>query len=210
MVGSPDKEPFGASDARLNGKCFPRMKAAKGAACGQRQIDLFLLEVNPFKKLRRLIQKGSRMGIVPPFKALELYPPFLFMGVKIDHISKDFRNLVASMPTRWYSVNFHGSLFGGNMCSASDPLPALMCARIFDGVDVWTKANSVEFNKPAKGRIEMRIEISDSDVITIQNQLDSQGKAIHAFEFSYWDKSGNEIAKVKNTVYLKKMIASDS
>ncbi len=155
-------------------------------------------------RLRRLLQKSSRYGIYPPFKLLELYPPFLFMGLRIESVSKDYRKLVASVPTRWYGLNLHGSMFGGNMCSAADPLPALMCARIFTGVDVWTKACAVEFNKPARGRIAMKIEITDADIAEIQKQLDEKGKAKHCFEFDFWDRGGISIAKIKNTVYLKK------
>ncbi len=157
-------------------------------------------------RLRRFIQKGSRYGINPPFKLLELYPAFLFMGLRIDSVSKDFRKLVVSVPTRWYGLNLHGSMYGGNMCSVADPFPALMCARIFDRLDVWTKANSVEFNKPARGRIEMRIEITDADIAEIQKQLDEKGKAKHTFLFDFWDHHGGSIAKITNTVYLKKRV----
>jgi acyl-coenzyme A thioesterase PaaI-like protein len=150
--------------------------------------------------LRRLKRRFDR----PPFKLLEYYPPLFFMGLRIEELSADHRKLRASLPLRWYARNFHGTMFGGHLCAASDPMAALLCAKIFRGVEVWTKSNCVEFVKPARSRIEMLIEIKDSDLAQIHAQLDAQGKAFHSFEFDFRDRSGNVVAHVKNTVYLKR------
>lgn len=139
---------------------------------------------------------------------LEYYPPLFFMGLRIDFIAPDYQSLRASLPLRWYARNFHGTMFGGHLCAASDPLPALMCARIFQmagkSVEVWTRANAVEFIKPARGRVEMRIEVSDKDIATMSDELDRSGKTFHEFQFNFYDRGGAIIAAVKNTVYLKR------
>ena len=156
-----------------------------------------------YQKLFRLLQKGTRAGILPPLKMLEFYPPLLFLGVRFEQVSKDFREVELSVPMRWYSANFHGTHFGGNLCAVADPLPALICARLFDDVDVWTRDNKVEFLKPARGRIHLRIHITDADMEDIRSQLDESGKASRTFEFDFTDRGGNVVAHVTNTAYLK-------
>jgi len=153
----------------------------------------------------KILRDLAKKEIIPPHKLLELYPPFLFMGVKIPEVSKDNRKLRATMPLRWYARNIHGTMFGGFMCALADPLPALMCARIFPNLEVWTKACCVEFIRPAKGLLILDIEITEQDVAIIGKELDEKGKITYAFEFSFRDKKGEEIAKVKNTVFLRKL-----
>lgn len=143
--------------------------------------------------------KGTRL-----LKMLELYPPFFFMGVKIKRVSKDYRELDALLPLRWFGKNGHGTMFGGFMCSLSDPLAALMCGRIFPGNEVWTKANCVEFLRPGRSDLLLSIRITDEDVAKIGESLEAAGKASHVFEFSFRDREGTEVARVRNTVHVRR------
>ncbi|MBL7715308.1 MAG: DUF4442 domain-containing protein [Bdellovibrionales bacterium] len=155
-----------------------------------------------FLKVLRFLRGRYHLDI--PFWLIEYYPPFWFMGVRIESITRDYRTLVASLPLRWYSKNLHGTMFGGHLCAAADPFPALMCGRIIGDLDVWSKVCSVEFKKPARSRVFMKIEITDEDIKEIRKQIETYQKATHTFRFDYRDRKGTLIAEVSNTVYLKK------
>jgi acyl-coenzyme A thioesterase PaaI-like protein len=146
----------------------------------------------------------SKLKVIPGHKLLELYPPFLFMGVKITHISDDARKVVVRLPLRWYARNIHGTMFGGFMCAVSDPIPALMCSRQFPGTEVWTKAHYVRFRRPGKGALELRVEISDEDVVAIREELERLGEATRTFRYAFHDRRGKIVAHVRNTVFLRK------
>jgi acyl-coenzyme A thioesterase PaaI-like protein len=150
---------------------------------------------------RKILQHFTR---VSPAKLLEFYPPFWFMGAQVKSVSADYRRLHLKLPTRWYARNMHGTLFGGFMAAISDPLPALLCARIFPGTEVWTKAIQIDFKRPAKGTLDIRVEIKQSDVDAIAHALESHNKVSHEFHFDFSDSKGMTIASVKNTVYLRK------
>lgn len=152
----------------------------------------------------RLLHLLDKANIVPKRKLLELYPPFFFMGVKIKSVSKDHRHMHVQVPLRWYGKNMYGSMFGGFICAVADPLPALMCGRIFQGVEMWTKSNCVDFIKPAMGTLDAHVQISEHDLKAIEDQLARHNKATHVFEFTFRDKRGHEIARVKNQIYLRK------
>lgn len=147
---------------------------------------------------------------LPEWFLLQLYPPFLFMGVKVISIASDYRHLHVKIPLRWYSKNMHGTLFGGFMCAVSDPLPTLLCGRLFPGVQVWTRRNSVEFLRPGKGSLDLRIEVTDLDIASIRESLQSNGQSMHTFEYCFRDKRGHVIAEVLNTVYLRKAKKRDA
>ena len=50
----------------------------------------------------------------------------------------------------------------------------------------------------------MKIRITERDLEQIREQLDSAGKATHVFEFSYRDREGVEVARVRNTIFLRR------
>ncbi len=152
-------------------------------------------------KLLRLLQ---RWRLISDKRLLEYYPPFWFMGARIRDASPDFRRLVVSLPLRWYGVNLHGTMFGGFMCAVSDPLHALLCAKIFPGTEAWTRAHSVDFRRPARGGVELRIQITEREVGAIGRALAKDGRATHTFECSFWDKRDHPVAQVRNTVFLRR------
>lgn len=136
-------------------------------------------------------------------KLLEWFPPFKFMGFKIRSVSADYRRFEATLPLRWYGLNLHGTMFGGFMASATDPLPAILCGRIFPDHECWTRKHCIDFLKPGVTRLTIKIEITDEDLAEIRKQLKDRGRATHAFEFDLTDPSGTAIAHVTNTVHLR-------
>src|SRR5690242_2465947 len=99
-----------------------------------------------------VLVKLSRWRRFSDARLLEWYPPFLFMGVKVTEVARDYRKIRVEKPLRWYGKNMYGSMFGGFLAAVTDPLPALMCQRIFPGCQGWTKSHYVDFLKPARNR----------------------------------------------------------
>lgn len=158
------------------------------------------LSKNP---LRHLLAFFSEQKWIPRKTILQYYPPFLFMGVKIRNVSKDNRHCVAELPFKWYGSNPHGTIFGGFICALADPIPAILCGRIFPHTAAWTKSNSVTFKRPGHSTLTLEITITDEDIAAIQSQLDATGSAKQVFEFAFRDRGGKVVAEVKNTVVLK-------
>ena len=144
------------------------------------------------------------MKFVSETKLLEMWPPFFVMGVKVVSVAKNYRHLHVRVPLRWYGTNLFGTMFGGWMSAVADPLPALLCQKIFKGTQVWTKRNLVDFLRPAFGDLDCRIDVSEDDVTQIQAALDSRGQATHLFRFPFKDKRGRVVAKCQNVVFIRK------
>lgn len=164
-------------------------------------------------KFFRLLKKGRNLSTVDVLtaadflsdtKKLELYPPFLFMGVKVLKVTEDFRQLTVRLPLRWYGRNHHSTMFGGFMASLADPMPALLCSKLFPHCDTWTKRMSITFLRPGRTDLELRVEITPEQIAAIQKELDETGSATPQFEFFYWDEKNRRIARVKNIVAMKK------
>lgn len=153
--------------------------------------------------LVRFITKQKIIKSLHGFKALEYYPPFLFMGVKIVQVSSDYKRLHAILPLRWFGSNPHGTIFGGFMAALADPLPAIMCGKIFPDTEGWTQALSIYFKRPGYKQVHLKIQITEEDIQKIKEELSSQGKSRYTFACCYEDDHGKTVAEIENTVYLR-------
>lgn len=152
----------------------------------------------------RIVQFFSNLNLISERKRLEWYPPFWFMGVKVIDIGSDYRSVELMLPIKWYGLNMYGTMFGGFMCAVSDPMPVLLCQKIFPGTQTYTKAHTLEFLKPGRTNLTLRIQISEEEVKKVAKALDIHHEATHTFEYSFWDKRQREVAKIKNTVFLRR------
>jgi acyl-coenzyme A thioesterase PaaI-like protein len=86
-------------------------------------------------------------------RLLNLYPPYIGAGIKVEYVSKDWRELHVSMALRWYNRNAVGTHFGGSLYAMIDPHVMLLLMQLL-GKDyqVWDKSASIEFVKASKER----------------------------------------------------------
>src|SRR5690348_6576989 len=105
---------------------------------------------------------------------IRFYPPYLGAGVRVTHVSDDFRTVKVEMPLRFYNKNYVGTHFGGSLYSMCDPFLMLMLIQIL-GKDyiVWDKAATIRFRKPGKGLVKATFEIPAQRVAEIKAAADS-------------------------------------
>src|SRR4029078_4585784 len=94
----------------------------------------------------------SRSGILPDARLLELYPPFVKMGIKVLEIADGWRDVLILLPLTALSRIPGGVMFGGWQAALADPIAALACARVFPGYSVWTRAMSISFDHAGEFR----------------------------------------------------------
>ena len=77
---------------------------------------------------------------------MNIWPPFLFTGVRIQHISADFRIARIKLAKTPFTTNYFGTQFGGTMFSMVDPFWAFMLYRNL-GSDyvVWDRRGEIDF-----------------------------------------------------------------
>ena len=92
----------------------------------------------------------SQTKLLSPARRLELYPPFRAMRIRISEIEDDWSSATILLPLNRHNRNPGGGMFGGAMASLADPVPALMCARLFPGHSVWTRAMTIDFRREGR------------------------------------------------------------
>ncbi|MBE7214921.1 DUF4442 domain-containing protein [Shewanella benthica] len=138
-------------------------------------------------------------------RLLNLYPPYIGAGIKITHLSQDWRQLHVAMSVRWYNRNAVNTHFGGSLYSMVDPHLMLLLMQLL-GRDyfIWDKAADIEFLKATKKKVTCVISISDNDLEEIKQGTQGGDKYFPTFTLEIKDEMGEVIARVNKTLYVKR------
>ncbi|MGZ0704597.1 DUF4442 domain-containing protein [Pseudomonas sp. L5B5] len=135
---------------------------------------------------------------------LNLYPPYLGAGVRIRHISADFREVQACMGLGWYNRNYVGTQFGGSLYSMVDPFFMLMLMEnLGREYIVWDKAAAIDFIAPGKGPVFARFSIDQALIDQIRLHTAAGQKYLPQLQVEIHDGSGTLVARVDKTLYVR-------
>jgi len=135
---------------------------------------------------------------------MTIYPPYLGAGVRVRHISADFRELRVSMGLGWYNRNYVGTQFGGSLYSMVDPFYMLMLMENL-GRDyiVWDKAAAIDFIAPGQGPVFAQFNIDQALLDEIRQQTAGGDKYLPQLQVEIHDGAGTLVARVDKTLYVR-------
>lgn len=136
--------------------------------------------------------------------AMTFYPPYLGAGVRVRHISDDFRDIKVSMGLGWYNRNYVGTQFGGSLYSMVDPFFMLMLMEnLGPRYIVWDKAADIDFIAPGKGPVFARFSIDETLLAEICRQTANGEKYLPQLQVDIHDGAGHLVARVGKTLYVR-------
>lgn len=137
--------------------------------------------------------------------AMSLWPPLLGAGVKVEHLSPDFKSARVRMKLRWYNRNYVGVHYGGSLYSMTDPFYMLMLSEsLGKGYVVWDKAAHIEYIKPGRSTVWAEFQISAQQLSDIRDQTATGEKYLPEFEVLIRDENQEVVARVMRTLYIRR------
>jgi acyl-coenzyme A thioesterase PaaI-like protein len=138
-------------------------------------------------------------------RIINLYPPYLGAGIKVEYISNDWKELHVSMTLRWYNRNVVGTHFGGSLYSMIDPHLMLLLIRLL-GKDylVWDKSANIEFVKACKKKVRSVIKVSDDALEEIKRNTETGDKHFSKFLVEITNEDNDLVAKAEKVIYVRK------
>jgi acyl-coenzyme A thioesterase PaaI-like protein len=134
-----------------------------------------------------------------------LWLPFLGAGIKIKNISPDFNHVEVTMKLHWYNSNYIGTHFGGSIYAMTDAFFVIMLIKnLGRGYIVWDKSAKIEYKKPGKGKLTVIFKLNNEEIQLIKNKTDESGKYIFDIPVNVTDESGDIVAEVTKTIYVRK------
>ena len=136
---------------------------------------------------------------------INLYPAYRGSGARVTYIAGDFREVRIRLPLSWRTRNYVGTIFGGSIYSAVDPIYMLMLIRRL-GPDfiVWDKAAKIEFLKPGRETLHARFVINDGELAAIRAALNAQRSVDRSYIVELTDASGTVCARVEKFIYIRR------
>jgi hypothetical protein len=136
---------------------------------------------------------------------VNLWPPLLGAGIKIDYIAPDFHEIKSSLRMRWFNINYVGVHFGGSIYAMTDPFYMLMLIRILGpNYIVWDKAAYINFIKPGTSIIRATFIFTPEEIIAIRQKADENEKYVFDKEVDVLNEQGEVVASVIKTLYVRK------
>lgn len=132
-----------------------------------------------------------------------LFPAYRGTGARITYIAADWREIRLKLPLSWRTRNYVGTIFGGSMYGAVDPIYMIMLIRALGpGYVVWDKAASIRFRRPGRRTLYARFTLDDAELDTIRAVLQAQRSVDRVYRVELRDAEDTLCAEVEKVVYV--------
>jgi acyl-coenzyme A thioesterase PaaI-like protein len=135
--------------------------------------------------------------------ALNFFPAYRGTGGRVTYISDDYTEIHVRLPLSWRTRNYVGTIYGGSMYGAIDPVYMLMLIKLL-GSDyvVWDKAATIRFRRPGRTTLRAKFFIDPSEVEAIKEELRGRESVDRVYTVELVDDAGKVHARVEKTLYV--------
>ena len=134
-----------------------------------------------------------------------LFPAWRGTGARVTYIAGDFREVRVELPLSWRTRNYVGTIFGGSLYGALDPVYMIMLIKILGpGYVVWDKAATIRFRKPGRHTLYATFVIDDAEVEAIKAATAAGDPVDRTLNVSLVDREGVVHVSVEKVLYIRR------
>ena len=134
-----------------------------------------------------------------------LFPAYRGTGGRITYIAGDFREVRVKLPLSWRTRNYVGTIFGGSLYGAVDPIYMIMLIRILGpSYTVWDRVATIRFKKPGRTALYARFVLSEEEIAAVRELAAKAPSIDRVYTVELADAAGVVHATVEKTIYIKK------
>jgi acyl-coenzyme A thioesterase PaaI-like protein len=133
------------------------------------------------------------------------FPAYRGTGGWVTYISHDWSEVRIAVPLSWRTRNYVGTIFGGSLYGAADPIYMLMLIRSL-GPDyvVWDKAATIRFRRPGRSRLIALCKLEPGMVAGIRDELTRIPKLDRVFNVELIDRDGVVHVTIEKTIHVSR------
>jgi hypothetical protein len=122
---------------------------------------------------------------------------------KIIFASDDLHVVKIKIPLSYKNKNYVGSIFGGSLFSATDPIYMIQLMQIL-GKEfvVWDKKTEIKFKRPAYENAFATFEFTSSEIEEIKQKVQSENEIDYNKILHITDKNGTIFTELDKTLYI--------
>jgi acyl-coenzyme A thioesterase PaaI-like protein len=137
------------------------------------------------------------------------HPAYRGTGGRVTYIAADWHEVRVEVPLSLRTRNYVGTIFGGSMYGAVDPIYMIMLIKIL-GPEyiVWDKSANIRFLKPGRGTLYARFTLDDAEIGAITTVLAERRSVDRTYTVELVDAGGSVCATVDKVVFIRRKAAA--
>ena len=139
------------------------------------------------------------------FKAgFNLSPMYRRSTARITSVSDDLMRVEIVLPISYKNKNYIGSIFGGSMFSAVDPIPMVQLINILDSAYVvWDKSAEIRFRAPAREDLYAEFVYTPAEIERVVEEAEANGETELVVTTRLTDEARAKVfCEVDKTIYV--------
>jgi hypothetical protein len=133
------------------------------------------------------------------------FPAYRGTGARITYIAGDWREVHIKLPLNRRTRNYVGTIFGGSIYGAVDPLYMVMLIKCL-GLDysVWDKSATIHFKKPGRTTLYARFALDHDELAAIKDAVATARSIDRTYTVDVTDEGGVVHATVEKVIYIRR------
>ncbi len=134
-----------------------------------------------------------------------IFPAYRGTGGRITYIAGDWLEVRIRLPLNRRTRNYVGTIFGGSMYGAVDPVYMLMLIKVLGkNYVVWDKAAAIHFKKPGRTTLYARFALSKEGISSIKEELIRVPSIERVYHVDLTDADGAVHASIDKTISIRR------
>ena len=135
------------------------------------------------------------------------FPAYRGTGGRVTYIADDWHEVRIKVPLNWRTRNYVGTIYGGSMYGAIDPIYMLMLMKILGPeYTVWDKAANIRFRRPGRGTLYAEFHLEEEEVSEIRQLAEEEKSIDRTYSLELKDETGVTYAQIEKTIYITKKV----
>jgi len=141
--------------------------------------------------------------------AFNWVPAYRGTGARVIYIAADWREVRIRLPLNWRTRNYVGTIFGGSLYGAVDPMYMIMLIKAL-GPDyfVWDKAATIRFLRPGRETLHAAFRVTAEELAALRTEVDHAGKAEREFTAELLNAAGEVHASCQQLLSVRRRQAT--
>ena len=132
-----------------------------------------------------------------------LFPAYRGTGGRVVYIADDWHEVRVKLPLNWRTRNYVGTMYGGSIYGAIDPIYMLMLMKILGpNYIVWDKAAKIRFRKPGRDTLYADFRLDGAELSEIKRFASAEKSIDRVYNVELKDEDGTVHAQIEKTIYI--------
>jgi beta-lactamase class A len=132
------------------------------------------------------------------------FPAYRSTGARIEYIAGDWREVRVRLPLSWRTRNYVGTIFGGSLYAAVDPIYMIMLIKLLGTrYEVWDKAATVQFRRPGRSTLRATFRLDGTELEAIEAEVGERGRSERRYAVELVDEAGEVCASCEKVLSIR-------